>query len=128
MNPEYEIVDAHQHIGDMSHVLSAGQLAFGPELTFEEDISHRIADMNARGISWAVLQPNHGDLKPNGIDDTIQVNNTMAKYKRHEPSRFRGVFGVLQPAHLRWRSASGVFERMIVSLVERGAKRRQNVS
>lgn len=99
MNRKYEIVDAHQHVGDMSNVLSAGQLAFGPERTFEEDVSRRVAEMDARGIAWAVLQPNHGYLKPNGMGDTIQVNDTMARYKRCEPDRFRGVFGLVEPTH-----------------------------
>lgn len=38
--------------------------------------------MDAAGISWAALQPCHGYLRPDGIKDTMRVNDRMATYRR----------------------------------------------
>lgn len=97
--PEFELVDAHQHIGDLAHVLPKGMVPEMSPLPFEEDVARRIATMDAAGVAWAVLQPNHGYLKPEGLHDTMRLNDLMARYKRRAPERFRAVFGTVEPTH-----------------------------
>jgi predicted TIM-barrel fold metal-dependent hydrolase len=96
---DFELVDAHQHIGDLSAVLPKGAVPETPALSFEEDLARRIKAMDSAGISWAVLQPNQGYLKPDGLRDTMRLNDEMARYKRHSPARFRAVFGTVEPTY-----------------------------
>jgi predicted TIM-barrel fold metal-dependent hydrolase len=92
------IVDAHQHVGDLHNVLSFDGRDAPPESTVEGDADRRIAQMDAVGISWAVLQPAHGYLRPDGLLDTMAVNDRMARYRAHAPDRFR-VLGTTEPTH-----------------------------
>ncbi len=97
--PEFELVDAHQHVGDLANVLPNGMVPESASSAFEEDAANRISAMDAAGVSWAVLQPNHGYLKPEGIADTMRLNDLMARYGQHAPDRFRAVFGTVEPTH-----------------------------
>jgi uncharacterized protein len=92
------IVDAHQHVGWLGDVLSFDGRDATPELTVEEDADRRIAQMDALGITWAVLQPSHGYLRPDGIVDTMRVNDRMARYREYAADRFR-VLGTTEPTH-----------------------------
>jgi predicted TIM-barrel fold metal-dependent hydrolase len=95
----FEIVDAHQHVGSLTDAASCTGRALGHDLPVEEDAAQRVALMDAAGIDWAVLQPSHGYLKPEGLRDTMRLNDRMARYKRIAPARFRAVLGTVEPMH-----------------------------
>jgi predicted TIM-barrel fold metal-dependent hydrolase len=105
-NEGFEIVDAHQHIGGLADVLSYsatnpmsyGGDGRGPEATVEDDAAHRVSRMDELGVAWAVLQPSHGYPKPDGIADTMRLNDRMARYLTAAPGRFR-VLGTTEPTH-----------------------------
>lgn len=94
-----EIVDAHQHVGSLSDALPASGDAIGHDLPPEADAAQRIRLMDAAGVSWAVLQPSHGYLRPDGILDTMRVNDRMAAYRACAPDRFRAILGTVEPLH-----------------------------
>jgi predicted TIM-barrel fold metal-dependent hydrolase len=94
-----EIVDAHQHVGSLADAVSFSGQPLGHDLPVEEDAARRIALMDAAGVDWALLQPSHGYLKPDGLRDTMRVNDRMAGYKRIAPTRFRAVVGTLEPMY-----------------------------
>ena len=94
-----EIVDAHQHVGSLSDALPASGEAIGQDLPPEADAAQRIRLMDAAGVSWAVLQPSHGYLRPDGIKDTMRVNDRMAVYRSIAPDRFRAILGTVEPLH-----------------------------
>jgi predicted TIM-barrel fold metal-dependent hydrolase len=92
------IVDAHQHVGDLSDVLSFDGREPPPQLSIEEDAARRVGYMDSLGIAWAVLQPSHGYLRPDGLADTMRVNDRMARYRACAPGRFRSL-GTTEPLH-----------------------------
>ena len=94
-----EIVDAHQHVGSLTDAVGYSGQALGHDLPVAEDAAQRIALMDKAGIDWALLQPSHGYLKPDGLRDTMRVNDRMAEYKRVAPARFRAVVGTLEPMY-----------------------------
>lgn len=92
------IVDAHQHVGDLTNILSFDGREPPSEVGVEEDAARRIAQMDALNIAWAVLQPSHGYLRADGIADTRRLNDRMVRYRTHAPERFR-VLGTTEPVH-----------------------------
>ncbi|HXC40916.1 MAG TPA: amidohydrolase family protein [Burkholderiales bacterium] len=91
-----EIVDAHQHLGSIDHCLSHfGETRAEPP--DGEDAVRRSSALGAAGIDWAVIQPSHGYLLPDGIKDTMRINNRMAAYRNLDPQRFRAVVGTVEP-------------------------------
>jgi len=91
-----EIVDAHQHVGSLQNCMPKMDYPIGQELPIADDVARRIKPMDAIGITWAVLQPSHDYLRPDGIKDTMHVNDRMAAYQAHAPERFRAVLGVAE--------------------------------
>jgi uncharacterized protein len=92
------IVDAHHHVGDLGHVLSDDGRHAPPEPEPADDARQRLARMDALGVDWAVLQPSHGYLRPDGIADTMRLNDRMASYRAYAADRFR-VLGTTEPLH-----------------------------
>ena len=96
-----EIVDAHGHFGTLAHISSAD---FGPapeQLPNWNEVEYhtRVASMNAQNVSWQVMQPVHGYLRPEGIKDTMRVNNDIAAYRDRDPVRFPVAAGTVEPTH-----------------------------
>ncbi len=94
-----EIVDAHQHVGTLADAMPKSDNPVGQEIAVETDAAQRIRLMDAVGVSWAVLQPSHGYLRPDGIKDTMRVNDRMASYRKVAPDRFRAILGTVEPLH-----------------------------
>lgn len=92
------IVDAHQHVGNLVNILSFDGRQATPDPTVEEDAAGRLAYMDSLGIARAVLQPSHGYLRPDGIRDTMRINEQMARYRGLAPDRF-WVLGTTEPLH-----------------------------
>lgn len=93
---EFEIVDAHQHVGGLGDALGAwGDDASDPEA----ERRARLLAMDAAGIAWSVIQPAHSYLRPDGIRDTRRVNDGIAAYRAAAPERFRVALGTVEPSH-----------------------------
>ncbi len=93
-----EVVDAHQHLGSLSNAMGhyGGREV---EVSLEDDSRTRAEGLEAVGIDWAVIQPSHGYLKPEGIKDTMRLNDSMAQYRKLSPTRFPVVLGTVEPMH-----------------------------
>jgi hypothetical protein len=94
--PRFEIADAHQHVGDLAEALGAWP---GARRTSEQERAARAAAMAALGIGWAVIQPAHAYLKPDGIRDTQRINDGIAAYRAADPQRFPIALGTVEPSH-----------------------------
>ncbi len=92
-----EIVDVHVHIGDLTNAVP--DMGAASALSPEEDIRLRVQAMDQSGVSWVVIQPSHGYLRPDGIKDTMRVNDGMAEYRRRDPVHFPIVCGTVEPLH-----------------------------
>ena len=93
-----EVVDAHQHVGDLSNALGdreEREVTVSPE----EEMRNRVRGMAETGVDWAVIQPSHGYLKSEGIKDTMRANDGMAEYRRRDPARFPIALGTVEPLH-----------------------------
>ena len=93
-----EVVDVHQHIGELSNVLG-DYGAPDVVLSLEDDLRSRAGRMEATGVTWAVIEPSHGYLKPDGIKDTMKVNDLVAEYRRRDPVHFPIALGTVEPTH-----------------------------
>lgn len=98
MAATFELVDAHQHTGDITDALGF-RGAVSREISIPEDAAKRVRAMDHYGIAWAVLQPSHGYDKADGIRATMRVNDSMAQYRREHPDRFRVIAGIIEPMH-----------------------------
>jgi predicted TIM-barrel fold metal-dependent hydrolase len=94
-----ELVDAHQHVGTLEDAVSYQGQPIGQELPVDTDAARRAQMMDAAGVSWAVLQPAHAYLRPDGIRDTMKVNDRMARYRDIAPQRFRAILGTVEPLY-----------------------------
>ena len=93
-----EVIDTHQHIGDLSDALGdfeAHTLTLSPD----EEFANRVETLKAAGIDWAVIQPAHSYLRTNGIKDTMAVNDAVAAYRERDPQHFPIALGTVEPSH-----------------------------
>lgn len=98
-----EIADGHVHIGDLNNAIPYfGANSAGHGTTpwdMEEDLVSRVRAMDAVGVAWAMVQPSHGYLRPDGIKDTMRVNDTVAAFRNRDPQRFPAACGTVEPLH-----------------------------
>ena len=74
-----EVMDAHQHVGSLVNVIGgAPEGSGGAPISLEEEQKNRVRRLKQSGIDRAVIQPAHGYLKPDGIKDTMRVNDAIA--------------------------------------------------
>src|SRR5262245_3256010 len=97
-----EIVDGHVHIQGISDPLSY----FGPQppaadtpWDIQKESDLRVRAMDAIGVAWAVIQPTHGYLRPDGIKDTMRINDGVARFRDTNPKRFPLACGTVEPMH-----------------------------
>lgn len=93
-----EIVDAHVHVGDLSDAMSDYSQPVRP-FDIDRDIENRVRILDHFGIAWAVIQPSHAYLRPEGIKDTMRVNDRIADYRRRDPIHFPMALGTVEPLH-----------------------------
>lgn len=97
-----EVVDAHQHFGHLADMLGdyENHEPMPDRARWEElEFKARVESMEAIGIDWAVLQPSQSYLNPDGIKDTMRVNDGMATYRKRDPKHFPVVLGTVEPRH-----------------------------
>lgn len=93
-----EVIDTHQHIGDLSDALGdfeAHTLTLSPD----EEFTNRVETLKGAGIDWTVIQPAHSYLRVNGIKDTMAVNDAVAAYRKRDPEHFPIALGTVEPSH-----------------------------
>jgi len=95
---DLRILDVHQHVGELPPRLPAAGGGDTP-ITPEIELSSRIAKLDARGVSQAVVIPNHGYMRPNGLADTRKVNDAIAAYRDRTPDRFPAAVGIVEPLY-----------------------------
>jgi predicted TIM-barrel fold metal-dependent hydrolase len=104
-----EIIDSHVHFGELSDILPYyGDVP--PPIQMDRDIEMRVRAMDAFDVAWAIVQPSHGYLRPDGIKDTMRVNDEIAEYRRRCPDRFPIALGTVEPLH--GERTMGELERM----------------
>src|SRR5689334_17976412 len=100
-----EIFDVHHHLtpahGGQRHQ-DAGRI--------QKDYESRIAMMGENKIDFAAILASPGYEHPDGIKDTMEVNNTIASYQKLDPKRFPVAIGIVEPLH--GKAALGELERI----------------
>jgi len=102
MQPGFEILDVHHHVGDAFRALG-GPLGSGDEGTAAAqrriEIESRLAIMDRGGVAQAIVIPGHAYERPRGVADTREVNDDIAAYRDELPERFPAAIGITEPAH-----------------------------
>jgi uncharacterized protein len=98
----FEVVDVHHHVGDPSAVFGnmplSGQADPVPD-NGPDEVTKRLEVMDAGGVDQAVVIPGHGYYRPEGLKDTMKVNDGIAAYRDRYPSRFPVAVGVVEPTY-----------------------------
>lgn len=92
-----EVVDTHQHIGHLNDIWEPSFHHVEPDP--DDEFLGRVRAMDQMGVTWAVIQPSHGYLKPDGVRDTMRVNDRVAAYRQRDPKRFPIALGTVEPTH-----------------------------
>jgi predicted TIM-barrel fold metal-dependent hydrolase len=96
------VIDAHQHVGDVSMSIPQS-VEQTDELSEDEriadELARRLARMDLWGIDEAVIIASPSYLRPNGASDTRRVNDDVAAYRDRMPTRLRAAVGVAEPLH-----------------------------
>ena len=92
------VVDCHMHIGDLSASLGDGA-SHAMTMTVEEERAQRVARLADSGADWAIIQPAHSYLRPDGIKDTMRVNDGMAAYRAADSKHFPVALGTVEPLY-----------------------------
>ncbi len=85
-----EIFDAHHHV--------VTSYRDDPS-KWDSEQRTRVEVMDENGIDMAVVQPSHGYLQPDGIKDTMRLNDAMAEYRDKNRKRFPVAIGTVEPGH-----------------------------
>lgn len=95
----FEVIDVHHHVGDPSAVL--GNLPMGGQAgdAQADEFAKRIEVMEAGGCDKALVIPGHGYYRPEGLKDTMRINDGIAAYRDRDRGRFPIAIGVIEPAY-----------------------------
>jgi predicted TIM-barrel fold metal-dependent hydrolase len=95
------VIDVHQHLGDVSEVLSLPDHAPGgtSKERVADELERRLDRMSADSIDQAVILAPPGYLRPDGVRDTARVNDRVAAYRAAQPDRFVAAVGVAEPLY-----------------------------
>src|SRR3954471_9904407 len=97
----YDVFDVHHHVGRAFDALG-GELDSrddGREEFAAFELADRLRIMDEGGVRQALVIPGHGYLRPNGLADTMRVNDEIAAYRDRTPDRFPVACGVVEPAY-----------------------------
>jgi uncharacterized protein len=97
-----DVIDVHHHVGEPSAVFGSMPLSGqpGPEPDDHTDeVAKRLEVMEAGGVDQAVVIPGHGYYRPEGVKDTMRINDGIAAYRDRNPSRFPVAIGVVEPTY-----------------------------
>ena len=97
----FDVMDAHQHYGSVFESMGGLEGSQQPtETEFDRvELDTRLRVLDDRGVRQTVIIGSHVYLRPNGLDDTRQVNDGVMKYLAQAPSRFAAGVGVVEPLY-----------------------------
>jgi uncharacterized protein len=93
------VIDAHNHVGGLADTGIGGLAAGDRSRHLEAEISDRREVMIGRGVDQAIVIAGHGYLRPDGLADTMKVNDGLAEYARAQPDLFPAAVGVVEPLY-----------------------------
>jgi predicted TIM-barrel fold metal-dependent hydrolase len=104
------VIDAHNHIGDISLTGAVAQVddarpsagdggIEGSGAGIDLDMTDRLEALDRSHVDQAVIIGAHGHLRPEGIADTRRVNDTVAAYRDRRPDRFPAAIGIVEPLY-----------------------------
>lgn len=103
LNGTWSVLDCHHHVGEHGGALlpSGGALPGGEDHADggSAELEARLAGMAADGIDQAIVMPDHSYLRPCGNADTMEINDSVARYREQAPDRFVAAFGIAEPLH-----------------------------
>jgi uncharacterized protein len=102
MGDRFDVIDVHHHVGDPSAVLGSMPLSGQPESVTDDgadEFAKRLEVMEEGGVDQAVVIVGHGYYRPEGLKDTMRVNDGIAAYRDRDPSHFPVAIGVVEPAY-----------------------------
>jgi uncharacterized protein len=98
----FEVIDVHHHVGDPSAVLGSMPLAGQPESGADagaDEGEKRLEVMEEGGVDRAIVIVGHGYYRPEGLKDTMAVNDGIAAYRDRDLSHFPAAVGVVEPTY-----------------------------
>lgn len=98
----FDVIDVHHHVGDPSAVFGSMPLAGQPETPADRDadeVGKRLEVMEQGGVDQAVVIPGHGYHRPEGLRDTMRINDGIAAYRNRDPLHFPVAIGVVEPTY-----------------------------
>lgn len=98
----YDLFDCHHHVGDVKAFMGDSLPHEGPggdETALAKEMAERIRIMDEGGVRQAAVIPGHGYGRPNGIADTREVNDRIARYRDMNLERFPVAVGIAEPLY-----------------------------
>jgi predicted TIM-barrel fold metal-dependent hydrolase len=98
----FEVIDVHHHVGDPSAVLGSLPLSGRPDSETDagaDEVGKRLEVMETGGVDKAIVIVGHGYYRPEGLKDTMAVNDGIAAYRDRDPSHFPAAVGVVEPTY-----------------------------
>jgi predicted TIM-barrel fold metal-dependent hydrolase len=65
----------------------------------DRDYANRMRIMEANGVALAAILAATGYIQAEGIKDTMRCNDTVAAYRKRDPTRFPVACGTVEPLH-----------------------------
>jgi len=100
----FEVIDVHHHVGDPSAVLGSMPLSGQPVSAADaavDEVAKRLEVMGEGGVDKSVVIVGHGYYRPEGLKDTMAVNDGIAAYRDRDPTHFPAAIGVVEPTYGR---------------------------
>lgn len=91
-----KVLDVHHHLGS----LTFGSFQRNEDKQdFDSDLAARLERMDRAGIDEAILMPVNRYLRPRGVQDNVELNDEITRYRAMAPERFVYSVGVAEPLH-----------------------------
>jgi uncharacterized protein len=93
------IFDCHHHVGLSLEFMGKSTEAYAVSAASDasDEMTQRIAIMDAAGVAQAVVIPGHGYDRSLGIESNREVNTRIAAYRDRCPERFPVALGIIEP-------------------------------
>ena len=88
------VFDVHHHVGQPERDLGS---AAGPRE--DDEVSRRLAVMDAEGVDQAFVIPSHSYGRSAGVADSVRVNDHIAAYRDAHADRFPAAACIVEPTH-----------------------------
>ncbi len=94
------VFDIHHHAGKFLLLADAREPgSLSSSSWIDDDYQARVKLMEANGIDTAAVMPAPSYFRPNGLTDTMEINDAMGAYKKLDPERFPIALGTVEPLY-----------------------------